>query len=337
VRVAFPLIRAGSGNDAYFDRLAACLEPEGIAADIIEFGYRLEFANLLFGPAARKRLRDYDLVHCAADYGSIFQAPGKPLVLTFHHNVFEADYQRQTSILQKMYHHGLLRRRLSRGGERASAAVYVSRHGQQCFAALLGGNLPRQELIYNAVDTDFFEPPDRRTAGEPLRLVYVGSMSRRKGTNVLESVMSGLGQGFRLTCITRSSDGFPVGPNIEVRQQVDDAELLSCYRSADLMLFPTRLEGFGYVVAEAMACGLPVVSSRSSAIPELVIEGKGGYLCEPGDVAGYIGAVRRLAESAQLRSDMGRWNRERVVREFSMSGWARRYAELYRDLCGPRI
>jgi glycosyltransferase involved in cell wall biosynthesis len=333
VRVAFPLIRAGSGNDAYFERLATCLEPEGIAADIIEFGYRLEFANFLFGPGARRRLKDYDLVHCAADYGDIFAAPGKPLVLTFHHNVFEADYQRQTSLPQKIYHHGLLRGRLSRGADRAGAAVYVSRHGQQSFAALLGNSALRQELIYNAVDTDFFEPPGERAAGEPLRLVYVGSMSRRKGANLLESVMSGLGQGFQLTCITRSSDGFPVGPNIEVRQHVDDAELLSCYRFADLMLFPTRLEGFGYVVAEAMACGLPVVSSRSSAIPELVIEGKGGYLCEPGDVAGYIEAVRRFAESAQLRSDMGRWNRERVVRKFSLGGWGRRYAELYRDLC----
>ena len=54
------------------------------------------------------------------------------------------------------------------------------------------------------------------------------------------------------------------------------------YGSMDILLMPSVREGFGLSIAEAMACGLPVVATNCSAIPELIDDGKGGFLCPPG-------------------------------------------------------
>jgi glycosyltransferase involved in cell wall biosynthesis len=101
------------------------------------------------------------------------------------------------------------------------------------------------------------------------------------------------------------------------------------YQKADLLLFPTRREGFGLCVAEAMACGLPVVSTRCSAIPELVDEGRGGFLLPPGDVTGMSRAVNRLLGDPVLRADLGSHNRERALRDFSLLRMLQDYQELF--------
>ena len=63
------------------------------------------------------------------------------------------------------------------------------------------------------------------------------------------------------------------------------------YQQSDILFFPTLREGFGLVVAEAMACGLPVVTTDCSSLPELIDHGKGGYLCEPNNLEDMIGRI----------------------------------------------
>jgi glycosyltransferase involved in cell wall biosynthesis len=109
-------------------------------------------------------------------------------------------------------------------------------------------------------------------------------------------------------------------------------ELRDEYRRADLLLFPTRLEGFGYAVAEAMACGTPVVTTRCSALPELVDDGRTGRLCRMDDVAGFADAVRELVADNELLYRMGRAARMIAIERFSMSRMAHSYAALLAEL-----
>ena len=83
------------------------------------------------------------------------------------------------------------------------------------------------------------------------------------------------------------------------------AELREEYRAADALLLPSRLEGFGYVVAEAMACKLPVITTNGTSLPELVEDGFSGKLCTPNDPEAFAAAVRRLDEDPALRRSMG--------------------------------
>lgn len=332
MRLAFPLIAAGSGSDVYTVALAQDLSRKGVDVEVFPFGYSMELAAWLRAPSARRKLQSFDLIHCNGDHGTIFHCPSVPMVITFHHNVFEAEYQAHTSVAQKCYHYGLSLRRIRRASRLASAIVYCSRYTQQSFRRLLGESTVPEHMIYNCVDTDAFVPVVDGPDGNVCNLLFVGSPTRRKGAHLLPEIMSRLGKGYRLTCVSRDSfDGWDA-ENICVVRNASHDELVRLYQRSHMLLFPTLLEGFGYAVAEAMACGLPVVSSDNSAIPELVVSGKGGWLCETQDVDAYVMRVRQLWGNAEIRSEMGAFNRERVTRLFSRENWAQSYLDLYKRL-----
>ena len=62
--------------------------------------------------------------------------------------------------------------------------------------------------------------------------------------------------------------------------------LVAAYQSCDILLFPSRLEGFGIAPAEALACGRPVVTTDISALPEVVDHGQNGFLCPRNGLSG---------------------------------------------------
>jgi glycosyltransferase involved in cell wall biosynthesis len=104
--------------------------------------------------------------------------------------------------------------------------------------------------------------------------------------------------------------------------------LRQAYRDADLLVFPSRLEGFGYAAAEAMACGTPVVATNGSALPEVVSDGETGLLCPVDDLDAFEQAIRRLAGDPGLRRSMGIRGREIAVSRFSMQRMTDRYIAL---------
>ena len=74
--------------------------------------------------------------------------------------------------------------------------------------------------------------------------------------------------------------------------------------TADISAFPSRIEGLGLAGIEAMAAGVPLVSSNVHGILDYVIDGKTGYTCNPDDVDGFAKAIRKLAEDENLRNSM---------------------------------
>ena len=89
---------------------------------------------------------------------------------------------------------------------------------------------------------------------------------------------------------------------IKLLGYVTTEELAALYHSADIFVFPSAYEGFGYPVVEAMSYGTPVVSSNAFSLREVV--GSGGILVDPYDVAGYVKSITRLLKSATLRQDL---------------------------------
>ena len=95
---------------------------------------------------------------------------------------------------------------------------------------------------------------------------------------------------------------------------------------------PTVREGFGLAIAEAMACGLPVVASNCSAIPELIDDGKGGFLCPIGDVQAFADKINLLAESPRLRLQMGEYNRAKIEQKFTLARMVKKYQALFKEV-----
>lgn len=99
----------------------------------------------------------------------------------------------------------------------------------------------------------------------------------------------------------------------------------------DLFLFPSRFEGLGSVLIDALEFGLPVVAARVGGIPEIIVDGENGSLCEPGNLDALERAVLTLLDDPTRRAEVAAANRRRAG-DFSAAAMTGRYVALYREL-----
>lgn len=113
---------------------------------------------------------------------------------------------------------------------------------------------------------------------------------------------------------------------------VPEHEKVEYYNLADLLLFPSAMEGFGLTVAEAMSCELPVVVSNRGSLPELVADGEGGFLCDPAAPGSFVAKVLLLLSDPMLRRKFGSATRQRVDRLFRWEHCAAATARVYEEV-----
>jgi glycosyltransferase involved in cell wall biosynthesis len=113
--------------------------------------------------------------------------------------------------------------------------------------------------------------------------------------------------------------------------RVSDERLIEVYTAADVLLFPSHAEGFGWPVLEAMACGTPVVTSRAPALEE--IAGDAGLRADADDVDGLAAAVSTVLGDPGLAERLRRRGRERAARH-RWSRTADGYADVYASVAG---
>ena len=189
-------------------------------------------------------------------------------------------------------------------------------------------------VIPNAINLSGpFQPINRRTPHRPFRLLYAGNWSQLKGVGLLAPIMENLGAGFELryTADRNNSHNRYIHPaNSRCLGRIsDDSKMAVIYQDSDALLFPSRLEGFGLVALEAQACGLPVIATQSSAIPEVVENGVTGLLCPQDDIQAFADSARRLASSPNLWNEMKRDARMLTERRFGFETMIDHYLEIY--------
>src|SRR5437773_2573463 len=113
---------------------------------------------------------------------------------------------------------------------------------------------------------------------------------------------------------------------------VAEAEKADHFSLGDVFVFPSAMEGFGFAVAEAMASGLPVVASDRGSIPEVLVDGEGGFLCDPTRLELFVNRLDRLLGDSALRAKLGAANAERVDRLFRWDGCVARTRRVYEDV-----
>jgi glycosyltransferase involved in cell wall biosynthesis len=194
---------------------------------------------------------------------------------------------------------------------RATALVTWSRWAKESLVRDYGVDASRVSVIPPGVDLGLWPYRGGRarvevSAGRLPRLLFVGGDFARKGGDVLlRCFRDGLDDRCELHIVTQSS--VQGGRNLFVHNGVaPNSELLRrLYAEADLFVFPTLADCFAQVVSEAMAAGLPVVTTRVGATPEIVKDGETGLLVEPGDAAALGRAVATLLDRPELRASMG--------------------------------
>ncbi len=125
-----------------------------------------------------------------------------------------------------------------------------------------------------------------------------------------------------------------IGDHVRFTGAVGQDEIRDLYRSADVFCLPSLSEGLPVVLMEAMALGVPVLSTRIMGIPELIEDGRSGLLVSPGRVDQVAAALERLLTDPELRARLAAGAREKVRSEFDVDVWARRLREVLTTTVG---
>ncbi|HEV7656462.1 MAG TPA: glycosyltransferase family 4 protein [Mycobacteriales bacterium] len=228
-----------------------------------------------------------------------------------------------------------------------TADVHLIYHGLNAdFAALLPA-FTGMRAEARRIEGDDDEEPEPARSGTGLKVVAVGRMVPKKGFDVLVEAVADLrDRGVDLELVIAGEDGPDAGriralvaercPElVRFTGPLTQCELLELYRSANVFALACRVDGDGdrdgipNVMVEAMAAGLPVVSTAVSGIPELVRDGENGLLVPPEDPAALAGALLKLAADAPLRDRLAAAGRATVAERFDGDVLARRMAGLF--------
>jgi glycosyltransferase involved in cell wall biosynthesis len=239
----------------------------------------------------RRAARRADLVHVhwllAAPLGLL---AGKPWIVTLHGTPSAGAFEDLSLLTRARWLFGPLLRR-------ARAVICVSQTLADAVAAL-GANAV---VIPNGVAI----PDDLGTEAEPPEILFAGRLAAEKGVEELAAATTGLN-------LVVAGEG-PLQHLVpQTLGRVPHDVLEDLYRRAAIFVLPSRSEGFGVVVAEAMAFGKPVVASRVGGLAELVDDGTTGVLVPPRRPDLLRAALERLLADPELRRRMGGAGRERI-------------------------
>ena len=177
----------------------------------------------------------------------------------------------------------------------------------------------RISVVPPGVDTTIWTPALlEKGADEPLRILFVGGNFARKGGQLLlDWYLSSLdAEGCELHIVTR--DEVRPGPGVFVYgDMVNNSDaLVALTRSCDLFVLPTTADCFSLASMEAMACGLPAITTTVGGIPDIIEDGVSGRLIPPGDAAALAAAIAPLVRDRPRLAAMARAARARIEQRF---------------------
>ena len=298
------------------------------------------FGWMLFGvPIAASRAR-VDLIHAPAYTAPMWATV--PVVLTIH----DVSYQRHPEWFP--YRRDSVRRLFYRRSARTARHILTdSTFSASEIAAAYGVPPDRLTVAPLGVDPSFGPGPASDAEALPAGVrapfvLHVGDLHTRRnlavvldallairgrpGMEHLSLVMAGIDRGTGEEVLAAAARAGV--PDLVVRLgPVAEAELRGLYRAATALVYPSRYEGFGLPVLEAMASGTPVIASRAASMPEVL--GDAGLLIEPLDTGAWAEAIARVAGDAELRARM-RASGLRRAAGFTWANTARATMDVYR-------
>jgi len=219
---------------------------------------------------------------------------------------------------------------------------------------MLAGLLPpdRVAAVPNGIEDPYGGGLTPRTAQEAAaradcHVVYLGTLMEAKGfLDVLDAAVQ-LADEAPHARFTLAGDFFRPADRASAERRCAGNPLLrvefpgtvagerksELLRDADIFVFPTRYayEGHPYVILEAMAAGLPIVTTARAAIPETVVHGETGIIVPEGDPAALAGALRTLIGDPALRARLGAAARARFLDRYVLSGWAAGITQVFEE------
>jgi len=206
-------------------------------------------------------------------------------------------------------------------------------------------NLDADRVAYipNGVEPRFFIPREYR-ASEDIRLLYAGTWLDQRGIFYIRDALKKVVPQLPGLTMTFAGCGVPpeeiqqffgaeLAGRIAVRPVIAAGRMQELYAEHDVFLFPSLMEGLPSVLLEAMATGMPVITTETCGMPDVVENEFNGLLIPPANVPAMEEAILRLARSVELRQSLGEAARE-TMKRYTWERAARQLEELYRHVLG---
>ncbi len=307
---------------------------------VLKGGRLLTIASTPLSPDFPRVLRSLqpDITHLQAPYplGEVaqwFAGRGRPYVISYQADVTRPEQR----AIMRVY--GPLFRRILRGAGR----VLVTSPTYAATSPNLRRIPERLAIVPLGVDTERFRPPRAPPAPHPTTLLFVGRMRHYKGVDVLLRALPALPQDVRLLLVgdgPKRAEWEAMSASLNLHERVaflgdvPEGSLPSLYRDADVFVLPatTRAESFGTVLVEAMASGLPCITTEVGSGTSYVVEHNvTGFVVPPRSPETLADVLNRLVADPALCARMGAAGRERAVRLFRFEDMLARVEAVYRE------
>ncbi len=295
---------------------------------------------------------DYDVVHDNQSlcYGVLeLQSRGIPVITTIHHPITSdlrialksADSWRLRWLIRRW--HSFLRMQ-KKVVPKLQHLVTVSKASRDDIARAFNIDPSLMDIVHNGIDTNVFRPmPEIKK--KPFRIMATASADAPlKGLDYLLKAVARLTPDYptlELLVIGKLKkdgetrkliDQLNIEKHLKFVSGIETEELVKLYAEATLVVVPSIFEGFGLPAGEAMACGIPIISTDGGALPEVV--GQCGVIVPTRDDKAIAMAIDNLLANPDKRSRLGRRARARIVELFSWEATAEHMVELYSRVFG---
>ena len=307
-----------------------------------------------FGERARRwvfaNADNFDVIHdnqTLSDGILALQTAGIPLVTTIHHPITR---DRQLAVeSENVWYRKLLVRRWydfldmqERVAKQLNHIVTVSGISRRDIVADFGVDPRRVAVMYNGVDTEVFRPVDGKDRKVSQIMAIASADTPTKGLQILLPAVAQLITAGKQLEVVLVGKPKPEGETVQLvralglqehiqwYRDLEQEQIAELYAESTIAVVPSLYEGFGLPAVEAMACGIPLISSDGGALGE--VAGDAALVVPAGDVAALAAAIQELLENPERREELGRLGRARAEREFSWQVCAQRLVAHYRSV-----
>lgn len=302
-----------------------------------------------FGIRAYRFLRDrfhkYDIIHDnqSLSYGIWAMSRVIPTIATIHHPITvdrNIEIKAAASLWEKMkqmrWYSFIGMQKLVAG--RMHRIITVSKSAKDDIGKDFKISQNRFNIVPNGIDTDLFFPmpgvtrrKDRiivtNSADTPLKglsylLRAVAEISKRRKIKLIV-----IGTPKKKSKIVKLIKKLEIGNIVLFTGRIDNQQFVKEYAKATLAVVPSVYEGFGLPAGEAMACGVPVISTTGGALPEVV--GNAGIVVPPADSDALVKAITRLLDNPDMAKSLAHAGYKRVQENFTWKRAAEKTVEAY--------
>jgi len=283
---------------------------------------------------------DYWVFWESSIYVIISKILSRKTILHIHATTFHKFYNNTNSMIKRFIIKTL---------KMTDKIIILSSRQKKLYMKFVSKN--KLSVILNVTNYKIFQDQSKRKLSESnvIKILFIGGEeSKRKGIydviKAIPIVVNKFGENIlfiflgrcntnKLTDICKKKN---IQKYVDFQGYVEEPEKIKVMNSSDIFVLPSYAEGLPISILEAMAAGLPIISTPVGSIPDVIKEDLHGYLIDPGDYYTLANKITLLAENSKLRNNMGEINKETILVEYDINLLVNKMSELYNALACSR-